>query len=161
MIFYVIITSNFIFYPYFCRHMDTSFIKKHIRNSGFAMLCLGVVLLLLGYAFGWTDHNAFTLSAAALVVLGAALHVYLMKKESKYWAMRLSLVLPKATFRITKGRLWHAKRPSLRLPKTAFCNALNVKPLYCWCLFGFQSVMILHTIRIKIMNKKAKTWSRM
>ncbi len=84
MIFYVIITSNFIFYPYFCRHMDTSFIKKHIRNSGFAMLCLGVVLLLLGYAFGWTDHNAFTLSAAALVVLGAALHVYLMKKESKY-----------------------------------------------------------------------------
>ena len=59
-------------------------IKKHIRNSGFAVLCLGVVLLLLGYAFGWTDHNAFTLSAAALVVLGAALHVYLMKKESKY-----------------------------------------------------------------------------
>jgi len=48
------------------------------------MLCLGVVLLLLGYTFGWTDANAFTLSAAALVVLGAALHVYFLKKESKY-----------------------------------------------------------------------------
>ena len=84
MIFYVIIACDFIFYPYFCKHMDTLFIKKHIRNSGFAILCLGVALLLLGYAFGWTDHNAFTLSAAALVVLGAVLYVYLMKKENKY-----------------------------------------------------------------------------
>ena len=57
---------------------------KYIHNSGFAMLCLGVVLLLLGYTFGWTDANAFTLSAAALVVVGAALHVYFMKKESRY-----------------------------------------------------------------------------
>ena len=48
------------------------------------MLCLGVIMLVFGYAFGWTDHNAFTLSAAALVVIGAVLHVYFMKKESKY-----------------------------------------------------------------------------
>ena len=41
-------------------------------------------MLLLGYALGLTDHNAFTLSTAALVVLGAALHVYFLKKESKY-----------------------------------------------------------------------------
>ena len=64
--------------------MNTSSIKKHIRHSGFAALCLGAMLLLLGYALGWTDHNAFTLSAAALIVLEAVAHVYFLKKESKY-----------------------------------------------------------------------------
>ena len=64
--------------------MGTSMIKKHIRNSGFAAVCLGATLLVLGYATGWTDNNAFTLPAGALVVIGAVAHVYLLKKESKY-----------------------------------------------------------------------------
>ena len=58
--------------------------RRYIHHSGFALLCIGVVMLLLGYALGLTDHNAFTLSTAALVVLGAALHVYFLKKDSKY-----------------------------------------------------------------------------
>ena len=45
---------------------------------------LGVILLIVGYAFSWTDNNAFIISAVALVVLGVAWHVYLLKKESKY-----------------------------------------------------------------------------
>lgn len=58
--------------------------KKYIRFSGLAGLYLGAVLLVSGYAFGWTDSNAFTITAAALVVVGAVLHVYFIKKESKY-----------------------------------------------------------------------------
>ena len=58
--------------------------NKYIRRSGLAAIYLGAALLPTGYALGWTDSNAFTLSAAALVVLGAVLHVYFLKKESKY-----------------------------------------------------------------------------
>lgn len=58
--------------------------KKYISFSGLAGLYLGAVLLVSGYAFGWTDSNAFTLSAAALVVAGTVAHVYFLKKESKY-----------------------------------------------------------------------------
>ncbi len=58
--------------------------KKYIHHSGFTLLCLGVLMLLLGYTSGWTDNNAFTITAAALVVVGAVLHVYFIKKESKY-----------------------------------------------------------------------------
>ena len=84
MIFYVFISLSLDISQYFCRHMETSMIKKHIRNSGFAAVCLGATLLVLGYAMGWTDNNAFTLPAGALVVIGAVAHVYLLKKESKY-----------------------------------------------------------------------------
>ena len=72
------------FSPYFCIHINIFKLKKYIRNFGFAILCFGAILLILGYALGWTNANAFTLSAAALVVVGAALHVYFMKKESRY-----------------------------------------------------------------------------
>lgn len=58
--------------------------KKYIRFSGLAVLCLGALSLVIGYTFGWTDSNAFLLSAAALVIFGAVAHVYLQKKESKY-----------------------------------------------------------------------------
>ena len=58
--------------------------NKYIRRSGLAAIYLGAALLPLGYALGWTDNNAFTLSAAALVVAGAVLHVYFLKKDSKY-----------------------------------------------------------------------------
>lgn len=58
--------------------------KKYVRFSGLAVMYLGVILLIVGYAFSWTDSNAFIISAVALVVLGAAGHVYLLKKESKY-----------------------------------------------------------------------------
>lgn len=58
--------------------------KKYIRFSGLAVMYLGVILLIVGYAFSWTDSNAFIIPAVALVVLGVAWHVYLLKKESKY-----------------------------------------------------------------------------
>ncbi len=35
----------------------------------------------------------------------------------------------KAVFRLPKGRKSQAKRPSFSVQKTAFCNALNIKPL--------------------------------
>ena len=58
--------------------------NKYIRRSGLGAIYTGATLLPLGYALGWTDSNAFTLSAAALVVAGAIVHVYFLKKESKY-----------------------------------------------------------------------------
>lgn len=58
--------------------------KKYIRFSGLAVMYIGVILLIVGYAFSWTDSNAFIISTVALMVLGVAWHVYLLKKESKY-----------------------------------------------------------------------------
>ncbi len=58
--------------------------KRYIRFSGLVAVCLGALSLVAGYALGWTNSNAFLLSAAALVILGAVAHVYLQKKESKY-----------------------------------------------------------------------------
>lgn len=58
--------------------------KKYVRFSGLAAIYLGVILLIVGYAFSWTDSKAFTISSVALVVLGTVGHVYLLKKESKY-----------------------------------------------------------------------------
>ena len=84
MIFYVSIATYIDFSPYFCNRMNTSSIKKHIRPSGFSALRSAARLLPLGYALGWTDHNAFTLSAATLIGLVAVAHVYRLKKESKY-----------------------------------------------------------------------------
>ena len=58
--------------------------KRYISFSGLVAVFLGALSLIVGYAFGWTDSNAFLLSAAALVVLGAVAHVYLQKRNSKY-----------------------------------------------------------------------------
>lgn len=58
--------------------------KKYVRFSGLAAMYLGVILLIVGYAFSWTDSNAFIISALTLVMFGAVVHVYLLKKESKY-----------------------------------------------------------------------------
>lgn len=58
--------------------------KKYVRFSGLAAMYLGVIMLIVGYAFSWTDSNAFIISALTLVVFGAVRHVYLLKKESKY-----------------------------------------------------------------------------
>lgn len=58
--------------------------KKYVRFSGLAAMYLGVILLIVGYAFSWTDNNTFIISALTLVVSGAVGHVYLLKKESKY-----------------------------------------------------------------------------
>lgn len=58
--------------------------KKYVRFSGLAAMYLGVILLIVGYAFSWTDSNAFIISALTMVVFGAVGHVYLLKKESKY-----------------------------------------------------------------------------
>ena len=68
----------------FARVTKISTMKKYISNSGFASICIGVLMLLIGYAFGWTNSNAYSLSAAFLVVAGAIIHIYLQKRESKY-----------------------------------------------------------------------------
>ncbi len=51
---------------------------------GITLVILGVLMLTVGYALGWTDSNVLLLTAAAMVVAGAVLHVYMLKKESKY-----------------------------------------------------------------------------
>lgn len=58
--------------------------KKYISNLGLGMVCLGAMSLIVGYAFGWTDHNALLISAACMIIAGVAVHVYFLKKESKY-----------------------------------------------------------------------------
>ena len=58
--------------------------KRYVKNLGLGLACVGALSLIVGYAAGLTDHNAMLISAAVLIVAGLILHVYLMKKESKY-----------------------------------------------------------------------------
>lgn len=58
--------------------------KKYINKSGFVMVCLGALSLIIGYPLGWTDHNAMLLSAAGMIIAGVMAHVYFLKKDSKY-----------------------------------------------------------------------------
>ncbi len=58
--------------------------KKYVKNLGLGMVCVGALSLIIGYATSLTDHNALLISAAVLIVAGLVLHVYLMKRESKY-----------------------------------------------------------------------------
>lgn len=56
--------------------------KKYVRFSGLAAMYLGVIMLIAGYAFSWTDNNTFIISALTLVVFGAVGHVYLLKRKA-------------------------------------------------------------------------------
>lgn len=58
--------------------------RRHIKHYSFAAVCLGALMLLLGYAASWTDNNAYSISATAIVIIGTAAYVYALKKESKY-----------------------------------------------------------------------------
>ena len=61
-----------------------TFLLKNKKYWGLAAICLGVLLLFLGFFFGWTIHNWFLIPCLILVLAGAIIHVVVMKKECKY-----------------------------------------------------------------------------
>lgn len=59
-------------------------LRKYIRLSGITIMLLGVLLLVCGYYAGWTNSNVMLWTCATLIIVGAVLHVLIIKKESGY-----------------------------------------------------------------------------
>ena len=61
----------------------------------------------------------------------------------------------KAVFRLPKGRKSQAKRPSFGVQKTAFCNALNIKPLKkeAKTAFYVNIFLTLHRLQAKLIRQ--------
>ena len=64
--------------------MMKNFLLPYMKYAGIAAIMLGVLLLVLGFFFGWTTHNWFLIPCLLFVIAGAIIHVVVMKKESKY-----------------------------------------------------------------------------
>jgi hypothetical protein len=45
---------------------------------------MGVLLLVLGFFFGWTTHNWFLISCLLFILAGVITHVVVIKRQSKY-----------------------------------------------------------------------------
>lgn len=58
--------------------------KKGLKNIGILLIFIGILLFLVSSIAGWSNINGVQLSALALVVGGAALHVINIKRESEY-----------------------------------------------------------------------------
>lgn len=58
--------------------------KPSKRHAGLALIALGLLTFAVSYAAGWTNANAVLFLGLGLVVGGTALHVALIKRESKY-----------------------------------------------------------------------------
>lgn len=50
----------------------------------FGLLYGGVLLLAIGWALDWLNHNWYLFLCLALVLAGVVLHVWRLKRESRY-----------------------------------------------------------------------------
>ena len=51
---------------------------------GVALVVIGALLLIVGYALGWTSSNLVLLAGLIIIVLGAFVHVRTLKNGQKY-----------------------------------------------------------------------------
>jgi len=51
---------------------------------GVALVIIGALLLVIGYAVGWTSSNLFLLAGFLLIVVGAFTHIKHLKRREKY-----------------------------------------------------------------------------
>lgn len=58
--------------------------KKQVKNIGIILILLGILLFAVNFLAGWSHVNGVQLSALALVVVGAVLHIIYIKRESEY-----------------------------------------------------------------------------
>ena len=59
------------------RQWMESLLREHpvLRYSGLAAICLGVLLMAVGYLLGWTNHNWVLFLALGLVIVGVIMHI--------------------------------------------------------------------------------------
>lgn len=57
---------------------------RGLRLSGLIMVYAGVLLLVAAYLLGLTGSNALLMACLLLIGAGIAVHVLIMKRESRY-----------------------------------------------------------------------------
>ena len=68
---------------YLCTTMKLRF-DKYKDFIGLGALCVGVLLLVISFLFGWTTHN-WVLGICLLLIIGGVIgYVISMKQQSKY-----------------------------------------------------------------------------
>lgn len=55
-----------------------------VASWAFYIVAFGLAGLVVSYFLGWTDYNAVTFLFLSIVILGAALYVVRLKRESRY-----------------------------------------------------------------------------
>lgn len=58
--------------------------NKRIKNLGIALIALGIIILVTDYIAGWSHINILQLSALAIIIAGAVVHIIYIKKDSEY-----------------------------------------------------------------------------
>ena len=54
------------------------------KQTGIFLLIVGVLTLVVSFLVEWADTNSTRFLGLVLVVLGAVVHLYFMKRESRY-----------------------------------------------------------------------------
>lgn len=58
--------------------------SKLFRHIGISLVYCGSLLLIACYAAGFTQSNTLLVISALMIIIGAIIHVYRLKRESKY-----------------------------------------------------------------------------
>jgi len=58
--------------------------KHFLDTIGMALVCVGVVVIVLAYALGCNDTNAINIAGTCAIALGIVLYVRSLKRESDY-----------------------------------------------------------------------------
>ncbi|WP_366940466.1 DUF3784 domain-containing protein [uncultured Prevotella sp.] len=58
--------------------------SKLFRHIGLYLVYCGSLLLIAGYATGYTQSNTLLIISAIMIIIGTILHIYRLKKESNY-----------------------------------------------------------------------------
>lgn len=58
--------------------------EKYTRFCGLFLIILGALLLLATRFHGLSSHNGLILAGLAAIILGIILHIYSIKRDSRY-----------------------------------------------------------------------------
>lgn len=58
--------------------------SKLLKFSGIGLIYSGSLLLIINYAFNLTCSNILLIASAMMIIIGIFIHVYILKKDSKY-----------------------------------------------------------------------------
>lgn len=58
--------------------------SRYKDKLGLALVCLGVLLLAVSFAFGLTVHDWILVVSLLLIIIGVIVYVWMLKRQSKY-----------------------------------------------------------------------------
>lgn len=58
--------------------------RRYKDKLGLALVCLGVLLLAVSFAFGLTVHDWLLFLSLLLIVVGVIVFVWMLKRQSRY-----------------------------------------------------------------------------